>query len=222
MLRTVGNLPPAVYRRRRMVLLGLVLAAVLLLVLTTRALFGGGDTASGASTRHTPSSPVQRTTTPPTKHAKPATHTPATKHSSHPVTHPSSSSAPTPCVASQLRVAAVIAHADYRVGDTPLVMVQATNTGTAPCVQDFGHNNVELRVYNGESRVWGSNDCGTEAGTIARTLPPHKPIRAQVVWSGTTSQPGCAGTRQQVGAGTYTLYAWLAGRQGAAAPFTLR
>jgi hypothetical protein len=40
-------------------------------------------------------------------------------------------------------------------------------------------------------------------------------------WSGLTSQPNCAGTRQRVGAGTYTLYAVLAGHTGTATTFTI-
>jgi hypothetical protein len=40
-------------------------------------------------------------------------------------------------------------------------------------------------------------------------------------WSGLTSRPGCAGTRQPVGAGSYTLYASVSGHDGTAATFTL-
>ena len=42
-----------------------------------------------------------------------------------------------------------------------------------------------------------------------------------ITWSGLTSQPKCAGTRQRVGAGTYTLYASLAGHEGTAAQFII-
>jgi hypothetical protein len=52
-------------------------------------------------------------------------------------------------------------------------------------------------------------------------LPVGNPIGFSLTWSGLTAQPGCAGTRQRVGAGTYTLYAALAGVNGKAAQFTI-
>jgi hypothetical protein len=48
-----------------------------------------------------------------------------------------------------------------------------------------------------------------------------KAVRVAITWSGFSSQPQCAGTRQRVGAGTYTLYAALSGRTGKATQFTI-
>jgi hypothetical protein len=109
----------------------------------------------------------------------------------------------------------------YRVGDQPVVMLQVTNSTAVPCVQDLSDTQIELRVYNGESRVWGSHDCQIQPGTADRTLMAGQAVRVSVVWSGLSSQPKCAGTRQRVGAGTYTLYALLAGKEGTAAQFTM-
>jgi hypothetical protein len=100
-------------------------------------------------------------------------------------------------------------------------MLQVTNTGRAPCVQDLADSQVELRVYNGESRVWGSHDCSIQPGTSERMLAVGAPVRVSIVWSGLSSQPKCAGTRQRVGAGTYTLYALLSGHEGVAAQFAV-
>ena len=102
-----------------------------------------------------------------------------------------------------------------------MLMLQVTNPGTKPCVQDLSDQQIELRVYNGESRVWGSHDCQIEPGTADRTLTAGQSVRVSIVWSGLSSQPECAGTRQRVGAGTYTLYASLAGREGASAQFAI-
>ena len=129
--------------------------------------------------------------------------------------------APLPCQPTQLAVAAVTGASSYAVGAEPIVMMQVTDSGAAPCVQDLADTQVELRVYNGESRVWGSHDCQIEPGVLNSTLQPHQPVRVSVTWSGLSSQPGCAGTRQRVGAGTYTLYALLAGRLGTAAQFSI-
>jgi hypothetical protein len=54
-----------------------------------------------------------------------------------------------------------------------------------------------------------------------RTLAVNQPVRVSIIWSGLSSQPNCAGTRQRVGAGSYTLYALLAGHVGTAAQFTI-
>lgn len=118
-------------------------------------------------------------------------------------------------------VSAVAGKTTYRVGDQPVLQLQVTNTAAQPCVQDLADKQVELRVYNGESRVWGSHDCKIETGTTNETLAPRAAVRVAISWSGLTSQRNCQGTRQRVGAGTYTLYALLAGRTGKATQFTI-
>jgi hypothetical protein len=120
-----------------------------------------------------------------------------------------------------LSVVAVVGQTTYTVGDQPLLELQVTNTGPKPCVQDLADKQIELRVYNGESRVWGSHDCQIQPGSDTKTLASRTPVRVAITWSGLTSQPGCAGTRQRVGAGTYTLYALLSGRTGRATQFTI-
>jgi hypothetical protein len=116
---------------------------------------------------------------------------------------------------------AVVGKINYSVGDQPLLELQVTNTGAKPCVQDLADKQIELRVYNGESRVWGSHDCKIQPGTSDKTLSVAMPVRVAITWSGLTSQPGCAGTRQRVGAGTYTLYAKLSGKTGKVTQFTI-
>ena len=222
MLRPIGSHSPAVYWRRRFVVLGGVVVLAVLLVLTVRALTaGGGSPAAAAGSSHTSRPPATHTTTrtSPPPHTTSSSHAPATPHSS--VSTSGHAQPPQPCTAAHLTVAALSDHATYHVGDEPVLMLQATDTGATPCVQDFGNGKVALRVYNGESRVWGSNDCGPRAGSLARTLTPHQAVRVRITWSGLSSQPSCAGTRERVGAGTYTLYASLGAKSGAAAQFSI-
>ena len=134
----------------------------------------------------------------------------------------SSSSPPKPCDASQLSRAAAAAQSSYAVGQQPVLSIIVKNLSTQPCVQDFGDPQIVLRVYNGESRVWGSHDCKVEPGTDDRTLMPGHAVRVSIVWSGLTSQPQNCANRQQVGAGTYTVYASLAGHEATAGQFTIR
>jgi hypothetical protein len=109
----------------------------------------------------------------------------------------------------------------YKVGDQPVLMLQVKNNGPGNCTQDLADAQVELRVYNGAARVWGSHDCLVQPGTSVKTLVAGTTVGVQVTWSGLSSEPGCAGTRQRVGAGTYTLYPYLAGAQGTASQFSI-
>jgi hypothetical protein len=138
-------------------------------------------------------------------------------------THAATSGSPTPqqCDLTALKLAALTDKPSYQVGDQPTLMLQVTNTAATACVQDLADQQVELRVYNGESRVWGSHDCQVEPGTSNSTLTAGQSVRVSIVWSGLSSQPNCAGTRQRVRAGTYTLYASLAGHEAASTQFAI-
>lgn len=200
MLHPVGSQSPSVYWRRRLLLFGSFVLVVVLIVLTLRAVLSGGNgdhpavaaPHSGASTASaTASTPSPSSTVPPT------------------------------CSPEQLTIAAAVGKKHYAVGAEPKVMLQVTNTGPGPCVQDLADRQVVLEIYNGVSRVWGSHDCHIESGSHKRTLAVDKPVRVSVIWSGLSSRPHCAGTRQRVGPGTYTLYASLSGHRGTAAQFSL-
>jgi len=222
MFHPVGSQPPSVYWRRRLVLLAAGVALLVLLVMTIKIIGSGGDQPASAhgtppsTTAKTSGAPVRPSSTKPTSRAT----TRAASSSSGPVSR--SSSAPPPaCTTSNLAIAAVVGKPAYQVGDQPLLELQVTNVGPGPCVQDLADRQVELKVYNGESRVWGSHDCKVQPGSAVRTLGPRTPVLVAVTWSGLSSRPGCAGTRQRVGAGSYTLYATLAGKTGKAAQFSI-
>jgi hypothetical protein len=118
-----------------------------------------------------------------------------------------------------VHVAALSPQTSYAVGDQPVLGLQATNTGGTDCTVTLSDSTVVLQVYNGEARVWGSDDCAKPTTPTKQLLPSGVPVTVQVPWAGTTSTPGCQGTRQPVSAGTYTLYATLGGRHGTATQF---
>jgi hypothetical protein len=214
MMHPTGSHPPGVSWRRRIVLLSAVAAMVALTVWVLRP---GADKGSAApASSHTPAASRAGSTAAGTGPA-------STTRSTAPSTAASRSRPTTPaCTTAALKVAAVVGQPSYRVGEQPTVLLQVTNVGRVPCVQNLADSQVELRVYNGESRVWGSHDCTVQPGVADRTLAVGQPVRVSVVWSGLSSQPKCAGTRQRVGAGTYTLYALLSGHAGAAAQFSIK
>lgn len=196
---------------------------------------GAGAPASSSTPalRHpTPSGSVHRPSSTPSRasgsspHRRHATsgRQSAMSKSSHRQGSAAASSSPPPprCTAADLQVRAYVPQSTYHVGDEPDVELQVTDVGSTPCVQDLSDRQIMLQVYNGESRVWGSHDCHVLAGTDDRVLSVGQTVRVSVTWSGYTSTPGCpAGSRQRVGAGTYTLYASLSGHQGAATQFSI-
>jgi hypothetical protein len=231
MLHPVGSQPPAVYWRRRLVVLAALVLLLVLLILTAKTVLSGDGGPAAAATGGT------HTSQPPTTPAPAGSSTPAgsqpvdaqsstgstgsTGSATGTASGASSSAAPAACTPAQLAVTAVVGKPRYAVGDQPVLTLQVTNTGAAACVQNVADSQIVLRVYNGASRVWGSHDCQVQPGTDERTLEPGKPAGFSVVWSGLTSQPKCAGTRQRVGAGTYTLYAALSGHDGKATQFVI-
>lgn len=231
MFHPVGPQPPQVYWRRRLTLLGGLALVIVLIVLTVKiaASDSGRTAADGAPLTPGPTGTLAATksSTGAPSTARPSTprssRSSSVNSSSRPVTSSgrSSSSTPQPCAPGQLAIQAVVGKSNYRVGDKPLLELQVTNTGAAPCVQDLADKQVVLKVYNGESRVWGSHDCQIQPGVTNRTLAVNQPVRVAITWSGLSSQPNCAGTRQRVGPGTYTLYAELSGKTGKATQFTL-
>lgn len=210
-----------------MAFIGTLLILVVLVVVTARVLLGGDGAAAPPAGQGTSaglsSTPSSRTSNPP-----PTTSAPPSTSAGHSSTSGSTSSAaPKPCDRSKLDVAAATDHTSYQVGDQPKLILQVTNATTARCVADLADPQLELRVYNGESRVWGSHDCKIVAGSNEVTLLPGVNVRVTIVWSGLSSQENSAhtadacGPRQTVGAGTYTLYPYLAGKGGKASQFSI-
>lgn len=229
MFHPVGSQPPAVYWRRRLVLFAAVVILLVLFVMTIKALASDGSKPAAAHTTPpgpTTSAPAPQTTSTSSSASSTAPSVSTSQAAATTATSPAASTTGTvavaACAPNQLSIAADPGKPVWNVGEQPALALQVTNTGTAPCVQDVSDSQIELRVYNGASRVWGSHDCQVEPGTVKRTLLPGAPAGFTVTWSGMSSQPKCAGTRQRVGAGTYTLYASLAGRNGKAATFRLK
>jgi hypothetical protein len=195
MLRPTGSLPPSVYWRRRLLLVG----AALLIILTAYVLLVAGSDKKKPASQQSSAEPSAT----PTKSS------------------PSPSREIVPCVPSVLGVAATTPLKTYKVGQQPELEIQVTDTGDAPCIADLSDGQIELLVYNGESRVWGSHDCQVEPGSSPMTLTPRQPVKRAIRWTGLSSQPHCAGSRMRVGPGNYTLRARFAGIDGRPSTFSI-
>lgn len=195
MVRRHGS-PPSLRWRRRLLLLG----AVLLAALTGYVLVAAGDRKSQAG-----------------RHAS----TSSAKHSAAPRSVSATAPAPVSCVPSVLGVAATTDAKRYSLAQRPVLEIEVMNTGEAPCRANLSDSQIELLVYNGSSRVWSSHDCNIRSGSSVIALAPRQTVRRSIRWSGMSSLPKCAGTRQRVGAGSYTLHALFAGIDGRTATFSI-
>lgn len=239
MFRPVGSLPPNVYWRRRFVMLGGVVALIILLAVTVSVMLSDGSSPSSAADTRPPvgshAAAPPATTSHSARPARPSRSAHAARNSSSaPHGHPpasgatssgpvgsTSSAAPQPCNPAHLDLSAATDKARYGIHDNPTLSLLVTNPGPQACVQDLADPQIVLSVYNGEARVWGSHDCKIDPGTDERTLMPRNTVRVIIQWTGLSSSPNCAGTRQRVGAGSYTLYATLAGHQAKSTQFTI-
>jgi hypothetical protein len=212
MLRPVGSLPPRVYWRRRALFLAIVLAALLLLVITFREVSSGSSPRAASATTTSPHPSTSASS------ASPSTSSAVASQSPSPT--PTGSATITVCAPGSLKIAAASDKPTYKVGDQPVVAMQVTNIGTVPCAQSLGDTQIEFRIFNGAARVWGSHDCKIDNTPDLETLPVGTTVAKTVTWSGYSSQIGC-GTRQRVGAGTYTLFAYLDGVQGTTSQFAI-
>jgi hypothetical protein len=234
MFRPVGSLPPSVYWRRRFILLGSLVALLALLVVTVSVVLSGNSdpkqgahgASPGTSTptapprHHQTSSPESSQSSSRDRH-KTSTTPKSTSVSSDTPESSDTSVPPARCNVKRLALAAETDQPHYTMDELPQLSILVTNNGSQPCVQDLADPQVILSVFNGEARVWGSHDCKIEPGTNDQTLMPGHSVRVSITWTGLSSKPHCAGTRQRVGAGSYTLYATLSGQQAKSAQFTI-
>jgi hypothetical protein len=224
-LHPVGKLPAAVYWRRRLVLLGVLLAVLggggwfgYVLVsrhLTSASAATAATTAASASEtpaleRVVPSIATLRTpSAAPTTTAKPVAPVAAAPRPGG------------PCTDAMLGLS-VRAPASAPVGSKPTFQLVVTNTSPVPCVRTLDKGLQELVLLDAAGhRVWGSNDCFPERSSDTRTLPPKVPVSFAVVWSGLSSQPGCAAARTPLSPGAYRLRGRLATKTSPDVPFRL-
>lgn len=220
MLIPRGPLPQKVYWRRRMFLAAFAVLAIVTVIVVA---VGGGDSSDdsgplgGVGPSQTQSStPV---ITPSTRSA--ATSAPAS--SAAPSASTSAAAASTgpaqPCPAGALRLGAATDAPSYAVNASPALRIVITNASATACTADLSDQQIELFVYFGEARIWGSHDCNIEPGSAVQTLIAGQAVTREIIWTGLSSVPGCTATRQRAPAGTYTLRPALSGVAGTPSTF---
>jgi hypothetical protein len=185
---TVGPLPAAVYWRRRAV----VLIGLAMVVLVVSYSCGGPDnpradaqnppvTSAAASPGATGAAPP-RTTRPPTQPA---------------FTLPPGG-ATGPCTDAEMRVTATAAAAAVRRRQPVEVTIKIRNVSRRTCSRDVGADVQELRIMDGTTVIWSSDDCSPNKGRAMRSFPADRELSFTLTW---------AGRRSRTGAGSVTCLA---------------
>lgn len=107
-------------------------------------------------------------------------------------------------------------------GQQPRLGLNVTNVGKQSCRQDVsGAKQVYTVFTDAGDRVWSTADCFPGEGTEVRTLGPGQKASFVIIWSGTTSEPGCKAPREKVKAGKYKLVVQLGGLKSKPLAFTM-
>jgi cytoskeletal protein RodZ len=217
-LHPVGPLPPRAYWLRRLLI---VLAVVLVVALIWWLLTGLGSGSPAAAPTGSGSPTTAPTTTPtsPTSTPTPTTTSPtptATTTSPSPTT-----TGVAACPDSAIKVTALTDATSYPAGKDPRLTVEVSNVGTVSCKRDVGQVALELIVTSGSARTWSSDDCNPGGSHAVVTLRAGQTFATTVVWSRTTSAPGCPSGKPQAAPGHYQLVARNLTLKSAPAPFQL-
>ncbi|MGI5377260.1 hypothetical protein ACQEV2_24045 [Streptomyces sp. CA-251387] len=128
------------------------------------------------------------------------------------------------CIAGQVKLAVRSLHNAYEPGETPALLLTATNSSTYDCKVDLGPKNavVTITQAGAEDDFWSSADCPKVAGSLPFRVPAGSSITYTVKWDRNASAPQCAtpsgGT---AGPGTYLVEAKTPGFGTAQTSFVL-
>jgi hypothetical protein len=214
---TVGPLPAAVYWRRRAV----VLLGIAMVVLVIAYACGSGESPiAGAGTQ--PTATATPTPTPTPTLLRSTTATPRATQS--PFTLPVVGGKG-PCADAELQVTATAAASTVQRGQPVDVTIRIKNLSQRTCARDIGADMQELRLLDGSTLVWSSDDCNANKGRNMHSFAPGRQVSYTLTWNGRRSRTGVGEKTCVTGAPTpepavYQLVARL--DQQLSAPFSLR
>jgi len=126
------------------------------------------------------------------------------------------------CPSSFITLTAVLANGSFPVGTKPDLGVSVQNVGDLPCVQDVSGSLQQFEVFTkAGAHVWSTQDCFPGTGTELRVFQPGETVQYSVIWAGTTSTPGCVGTRTAAPAGDYSVQARIGSLASPKLPFRI-
>jgi hypothetical protein len=94
----------------------------------------------------------------------------------------------------------------YPANVQPRLNMSVRNAGSTSCTRDVGQAALELRVSTAAGApVWSSDNCAPGGPHDVITLKPNQIFRTALVWSRTTSKPGCPAGQPKAAVGNYVL-----------------
>ncbi|MGW1744777.1 hypothetical protein ACWCRD_03990 [Streptomyces sp. NPDC002092] len=124
-------------------------------------------------------------------------------------TIPASSSIPN-CTTSAVTLTVRSLHNTYSPGQTPTLLLTATNTSGLDCKIDLGPKSAVLTITEAgsDNNYWSSADCPQGPGSLVFRVPNRSSITYTVKWDRRPSAPQCATPPAgSAGAGTYLVEA---------------
>ncbi|MGN2641993.1 hypothetical protein ACWEKT_17955 [Nocardia takedensis] len=218
MLEPTGPLPPEIYWRRRVFAIGALVVALAVVIWLVVMIARGGNSPGEADASSTTSSSVAAGAS--NTSAKPSE---PPKVSGSAVATAAAAPAAGQCPDQSLAVKVTVEQPTYRPGEQPVFGIVITNISSVACSRDVGSGLQQISVLSldGQRRLWSSTDCYPDGQPDVRTLNRGEQAAFQVTWSGSTSQPNCAGERVPVPAGAYSVVAQLGSVRSAAEPFNI-
>lgn len=225
MLEPNGPLPPEIYWRRRALAVGVLVVALALVIWLVLTVTRGGDSpgttkAAATSSASATNKPAGASSSPP----PPTTGEASAKPSGTTAAAASNSQvAAGICPDQSLAVKVTVEQPTYKTGENPVFGIVITNISSTACSRDVGSGlqQVSVTSLDGQRRLWSSTDCYPDGAPDVRTLNRGEQAAFMVTWSGSTSQPNCAGDRVQVPPGAYAVVAQLGSLRSAAEPFNI-
>ncbi|WP_234358806.1 hypothetical protein [Streptomyces sp. NRRL B-24085] len=128
------------------------------------------------------------------------------------------------CTAGAVRLSVRSLHNAYEPGETPTLLLTATNSSGSDCKVDLGPKNAVLTITQADEDdpYWSSADCPRTAGHLVYRAPAGSSITYTVKWDRKPSAPQCATPPAgSAGASTYLVEVKAPGYATAQASFVL-
>ncbi|GAA4662300.1 hypothetical protein [Arthrobacter cryoconiti] len=186
-----------VFRRRRIlaaVLALLVVGAIVAAGIALTSALGGSGAKKAADAPPVSPTSASSTAPGPAAGAKPAQ---------------AGSSASAVCDEAGIKVSASMDKSDYGSGEEPVLSLQVTNTGQAPCDINVGTSQMQFAITSGDDSIFNSKDCEVDPTNLVKNLKSGASETANFTWKRNRSAAGCAPVSAKPGAGTYVFVATL-------------
>ena len=107
------------------------------------------------------------------------------------------------CDPADIQLTAITDKNGYSIGETPLISMSITNTGSTACTINAGTDAQEYLILSGTEQYWSSRDCQADEAPTETTLQPDVPQSTNPFpWDRTRSTTTtCDAARPAVAAG---------------------